>query len=123
MSQSYSDSNIADFNNLLNKSSVVITLFAKKGCGACILATPIFNYIASKSPKDKALFATIYSHTGGDLFNKYNIKMVPTFIIFVNGEPLARMEGLNLNNLEDIADKIGITIPDSILKPIKSMSL
>lgn len=74
-------SGASQFDTLLSGSLPVIAKFSGKQCPPCIQNQPIFDQVASSNSK-KAHFVVIYSDVCGDLFQRYGVRSMPTFIYF-----------------------------------------
>jgi thioredoxin 1 len=76
-----------------NNNEIVIIDFWAKGCSPCKKVSPIMDEIAVEYPSIEVMKVDINSEK--DLHNKYEIKFVPTVIIFYKGEEFTRLIGFH----------------------------
>lgn len=67
------------------------------------MMTPIFNEVSQKYPL-KALFVKVNTEAEQNLGAKYNIRSIPTLVVYKNGSEVKRVSGaldppLRLSNL------------------------
>jgi thioredoxin 1 len=75
------------------KSGIVLVDFWAVWCGPCRTQGPIVNEIAIEIGQ-KAKIAKVDVDRARITANRYNVRYIPTIIIFKDGEPVRRMEGL-----------------------------
>lgn len=89
---------------VVNSEIPVIVDFWAPWCGPCKMFAPIFNETSKKYPL-KAVFAKVNTEVEQTLGSKYNIKSIPTLVIYKNGLEVKRISGaldpLRLSNLID----------------------
>lgn len=89
---------------IVNSEIPVIVDFWAPWCGPCKMFAPIFNETSKKYPL-KAVFAKVNTEVEQTLGSKYNIKSIPTLVIYKNGLEVKRISGaldpLRLSNLID----------------------
>lgn len=95
----------ANFDEVIVNSEIpVIVDFWAPWCGPCKMFAPIFNETSKKYPL-KAVFAKVNTEVEQTLGSKYNIKSIPTLVIYKNGLEVKRISGaldpLRLSNLID----------------------
>ena len=87
---------------IVNSEIPVIVDFWAPWCGPCKMFAPIFNEVAKKYPL-KAVFAKVNTEVEQTLGSKYNIKSIPTLVIYKNAREVKRVSGaldpLRLSNL------------------------
>ena len=93
----------ANFDEVVVNSEIpVIVDFWAPWCGPCKMFAPIFNEVAKKYPL-KAVFAKVNTEVEQTLGSKYNIKSIPTLVIYKNAREVKRVSGaldpLRLSNL------------------------
>ena len=93
----------ANFDEVIVNSEIpVIVDFWAPWCGPCKMFAPIFNETSKKYPL-KAVFAKVNTEVEQTLGSKYNIKSIPTLVIYKNGLEVKRISGaldpLRLSNL------------------------
>ncbi|MEZ3521651.1 MAG: thioredoxin [Muribaculaceae bacterium] len=82
-----------DFQAIINESKPTLVDFFATWCGPCRMQSPILEDVKSKAG-DKANVIKIDIDKNQELAARYNVRSVPTLIIFKNGEALWRAVGL-----------------------------
>lgn len=77
-----------DFDQFI-ESGVVIVDFYADWCGPCKKLKPIFTQLA-QSYKGKAKFAKVNIDHSRSVSKKYNVKKIPTVILFKDGKEIKR---------------------------------
>ena len=92
---------------VLESSQPVLVDFWAPGCPACETLSPVIEDLAEEF-KEKAKVVKLNVAENREIPQKYEIKGVPTLIIFKNGEAAQRATGLRPKEI--IADKINSLI-------------
>lgn len=82
------------FDELLTNSDLpVLVDFYATWCGPCKMMVPILEQL-NEQIKDKLRIVKIDTDKYPQLASKYNIHALPTLVLFKNGQPLERIEGV-----------------------------
>ncbi len=77
---------------VVNSEIPVIVDFWAPWCSPCKMMAPIFNEVSQKYPL-KALFVKVNTELEQSLGVKYNIRSIPTLVIYKNGIEKKRVSG------------------------------
>jgi thioredoxin 1 len=83
-----------NFSSLISDSKPVLIDFHTLWCGPCKVQSPILKEVASELG-DKVRVIKIDVDQNPDLASQYQIRGVPTLMIFKNGEVKYRQAGLH----------------------------
>jgi len=85
----------SSFEDLLSGSSVpVLVDFYATWCGPCQMMTPILEQVGANL-RDRLQVVKIDTDKYPNLASKYQIEALPTLVLFKNGEPAEKIEGVH----------------------------
>ncbi len=85
--------NESNFDHVIVNSDIpVIVDFWAPWCGPCKIMGPIFNEVALNYSL-KALFVKVNTQEEQNLGTKYNIRSIPTLVVYKNAKEVKRISG------------------------------
>ncbi len=82
-----------NFNHIINSDTPVLVDFYADWCGPCKLQTPILKEV-SRDLGEKIRIIKIDVDNNQSIAQRYQIKSIPTMILFKNGQPVWRQSGV-----------------------------
>ncbi|MEM8832442.1 MAG: thioredoxin [Cyanobacteria bacterium P01_G01_bin.19] len=85
----------SSFEDLLASSNVpVLVDFYATWCGPCQMMTPILEQVGANM-RDRLQVVKIDTDKYPNLASKYQIEALPTLVLFKNGQPAEKIEGVH----------------------------
>jgi len=82
-----------NFNELINGPKPVLVDFSAKWCGPCKMQAPILKDL-SKDLNGKVRIIKIDVDKNSKVAAQYQVRGVPTLVLFKNGQPVWRQSGV-----------------------------
>ena len=90
---------IKNFHEIINGDIPVLVDFSAEWCGPCKMLAPVLEQLKGKMG-EKLRILKVDIDKNGDLSMKYNIKSVPTLMLFHNGN--VKWSGVGLMSADQI---------------------
>ena len=85
----------SSFEDLLKSSELpVLVDFYATWCGPCQMMTPILEQVGANL-RDRLQIVKIDTDKYPNLASKYQIEALPTLVLFKNGQPAEKIEGVH----------------------------
>jgi len=89
---------MSDFNEIINSEKPTLVDFFATWCGPCQMLSPILEEV-SIEVGDTAKVLKVDIEKNMDFARQYNVRSVPTLIIFKEGKEVWRKSGLTEKNV------------------------
>lgn len=95
-----------EFDKFISSKKISVVDFSATWCGPCRMMVPVVEDLADKHKSDYT-FYSIDVDSAEDLAAKYNISVVPTFVVFCEGKELGRTSGfMEAEELENFINSL-----------------
>ena len=95
------------FDQVIAREKNVMVFFEAPWCGACKMLHPFLNDLADENREEDIVIAVVNTDHERDLSQKYNVRSLPTLVIFKNGELLKQGPGMmSKPRLQEIIDSL-----------------
>lgn len=85
----------SSFEDLLSSSNVpVLVDFYATWCGPCQMMSPILEQVGA-TLRDRLQVVKIDTDKYPNLASKYQVEALPTLVLFKNGQPATKIEGVH----------------------------
>lgn len=83
----------SNFDSVLaTKNTPVMVDFWATWCGPCRMVAPVIEQVAEEY-EGRAIVGKVDVDECGDLAMRYGVMSIPTVVVFVNGQPVAKQIG------------------------------
>ena len=89
---------MSDFNEIINSEKPTLVDFYATWCGPCQMLSPILESVSTEVG-DSAKVLKVDIEKNMDFARQYNVRSVPTLIIFKEGKEVWRKSGLTEKNV------------------------
>ncbi|TQS38800.1 hypothetical protein Golomagni_00689 [Golovinomyces magnicellulatus] len=90
----------SQFSKILSSSKVVVADFYADWCGPCRTIAPIYESLAAKYYRpNRITFTKINVDNHQDITQRYNVRSMPTFMIFASGSVIKTVSGADVSGL------------------------
>ena len=95
--------NVEEFNETLKRDKVMVDFYAT-WCGPCQQIAPYYEELQKNNPDIS--FLKVNSDEFESLSEKYEVKALPTFIIFKAGKEIGRISGAGKPRLDELLNTL-----------------
>lgn len=107
MSKTVQITSTSQFSSLLSSSSIVVADFYADWCGPCKAIAPIYEQLSAQlSRPNKITFTKINTDQQQELAKAYDVRAMPTFMIFKNARKIEGIEGADPKRLSAAVRKL-----------------
>ena len=96
--------NKMDFNKIINEKVYALVMLTASWCGPCKVIKPIFHKYSNTAKYNHINFIEIDIDRSNEIANEFDLRSVPTFVLFLNGNKHQTIIGSNPKELERIVN-------------------
>jgi len=97
---------LGNIRELLRAGKPLVVDFWASWCGPCHTMTPIMRDMANRF-EDRVVFAKVDVQNSRDLARQFDVKSIPTLILFRNGKEWDRLSGIrSRSELSKLIEKL-----------------
>lgn len=102
--------NDSNFEKVVIKSNkIVVVDFWAEWCAPCIGIIPVLEELEQEF-KDDVVFCKLNIESNKNIYTKYNVRGIPTILIFKDGIVMERSSGMGPRVKSDLSSKIRLLI-------------
>ncbi len=94
---------MSEFNDIIKSKKPTLVDFYATWCGPCKMQSPIIDQVKN-TVGDEATILKIDVDANPELAQRYNVRSIPTLLLFVEGEPAWR--GFGVHQADQLVAKI-----------------
>jgi thioredoxin-like negative regulator of GroEL len=94
-----------EFKTYVKNNKIVIVKIGATWCGPCKRCAPTVFLLFNKMP-EKVKMVLVDADSGSDVKNHLKIKVVPTLMAFINGDPCEIYQTSNDNEIKNFFNKV-----------------
>ena len=94
--------NLKELEEVLNNNVFTILKFSTVMFDICKEISPFFKEMSEKTKYSNIYFAEIDPNVSQDIYQKYKVSILPTFILFENDKELSRFFGSDKTKLKNM---------------------
>ncbi|UPK99096.1 hypothetical protein LCI18_010031 [Fusarium solani-melongenae] len=99
------------FDALLKSSRIVVADFYADWCGPCKQIAPLYASLSNELSRENILtFVKINSEEQGELSERYQVSALPTFLLFLDGKQIDKVQGANPPKLQAMVQKLAAEV-------------
>ncbi|KAK0624728.1 PITH domain-containing protein [Bombardia bombarda] len=104
-------SSTKEFNDLLQSSKIVVADFYTDWCGPCNAAAPHYEKLSQAlSRPNLVTFVKVHTEQQQELARTYDIRVLPTFIFFRNGQAVETIKGGDQKTIQSAVQKLAAEV-------------
>jgi|GEM_PF-1037662 thioredoxin 1 len=91
--QLYTPGTAKQFHDMVTRYDLAVVDFYADWCHPCLAMHKVFDALAQDRDLEDILFVKVDTEKHWELSYEFNIRSLPTIILFVDGQPIARLHG------------------------------